>query len=408
MKGSQGIPALKLETLNRLIEKMPTAPELVFTNMFGSNNADSDTIKWEVEYSSAGMAPFVAPGSPAPVVGVDGTGSGSAQAAYYKEKMFFDEEWLNNMRLPGTNATYQTSERQLARGLRKLKYRNDRRTEWMFAKALMYNGFTYNTKGNSKFTVNYGIPATHIYTLGSSRYWTDGANKNIVEDIYDAKDILRVDESVTATDCFVTSGLLKILILDSGIQELLKKSAFGNGDLFANPASVIGTLLGVGTLNIYDEFFETKAELMASVTGGATTTITVSDVRDIEVGAVCRFVDKSRANTWEDRTVTAVDVAASTITVDSAPSNSYVARRDFIIVRNYFLNDADFFMMSQTSGGEPIAEYMKAPFGLNRYWGQYSDTKNEWDPEGTWLRVQNKGLSVIYHPGAVLKIRTHA
>jgi len=407
MKGSNGIKSLKLEVLNGVIEKMPMAPNMVFASMFGSANADSDTIKWEIEYSSAGMAPFVAPGAPAPTVGVDGTGQGRATAAYYKEKMFFDEEWLNNMRLPGTHATYQTAERQLSRGMRKLRYRNDRRTEWMFAKMLINNGFTYQTKNRSTFTVNYGIPSTHMYALPNDRNWVDGSNKNIVEDVFDAKNILRVDEAVAPTDVFVTTELLKLLVMDQGIQDLLKKSAFGNGDLFSRPAQVIGELLGVGTLQVYDEFFETKVYPTVPIDGGSTTSFTVNTTQDVEVGAIFRFVDATTDNKWEDKRITDVNYATNTITVDSAPTNDYRPRSDYGIVRNYFLKDNEFFMMSRTSGGEPIAELLKAPFGLNRYWGQFADTKDEWDPEGLWLRVQNKGLPVLYHPGAVVKITTY-
>ena len=34
MKGSEGIPSLKLETLNKLISKMDKAPDMFFSNLF--------------------------------------------------------------------------------------------------------------------------------------------------------------------------------------------------------------------------------------------------------------------------------------------------------------------------------------------------------------------------------------
>ena len=82
MKGSQGIPELQLVTLNKLIRKFPNAPSLYFTNMFASPNYESDSIEWDFEYGSAGMTPFVAPGSPAPSIGLDGIGKAEAKAAF--------------------------------------------------------------------------------------------------------------------------------------------------------------------------------------------------------------------------------------------------------------------------------------------------------------------------------------
>ena len=78
MKGSEGIASLKLETLNKLISKFPKAPTNTFSNMFPTVQYQSDTIRWEVEYGSAGMTPFVAPGATAPTIGLDGTGEASA------------------------------------------------------------------------------------------------------------------------------------------------------------------------------------------------------------------------------------------------------------------------------------------------------------------------------------------
>jgi hypothetical protein len=91
MKGSQGIPALQLVTLNKLISMFVRPPSNFFTNLFPSQQYDSDAIEWEIEYGSGGMTPFVAPGAVAPAIGIDGIGSGSAKAAFWKEKMYFDE-----------------------------------------------------------------------------------------------------------------------------------------------------------------------------------------------------------------------------------------------------------------------------------------------------------------------------
>ncbi len=113
----KGIPAeLHHETLNKTIQKMPAPSNLVFTNMFNTVQYESDQIRWILEYGTAGMTPFVAPGAPAPTMGDEGMYSeGSAAAAYWKEKVFLDETRLNNLREPLSKAQRETAQRQLSR-----------------------------------------------------------------------------------------------------------------------------------------------------------------------------------------------------------------------------------------------------------------------------------------------------
>lgn len=404
MKGSTGVPVLQLETMNRLIQKLEVSPTLFFANMFPASRYPSDAIRWSIEYGSAGITPFVAPGSVAPKIGLDGVGEGSAKAAYMKEAIHFDEVFLNNIKQPGTYETYQTAERSLAKGLRKLRNRMDRRREWMMANAVLNGGFSYEQVGGTKVSVSYGVPETHIVTLDSTRHWDTGANKNPIEDVLEGKKILMDDAGITPEYGMLTSDLLKLLMLDTAIQELLKKSAFGNGDLFSRPAEVIGSLLGI-PLRVYDEFSETQSTLASNVTGGATTTISVPDASDIEVGATARFFDTSEKNVWEDAKVVSVDIAAGTFTVDNAMTRSFKANEDFVRFRTKVISDNDFILFSSTNAdGEMIAEDMLAPFGLGRNYGVYVDSKELWDPDSLVLRIQNKSLPVVYHPDCMYKM----
>lgn len=404
-KGVEGIPALKLEVLKKLVSKMPTPPEMFFSNIFPSSQYDSDEIRWEIEYGSVGMTPFVAPGSVAPAIGHDGIGEASAKAAYFKEKMFFDEEFLNNLREPGSVATYNTAEKHLAKGVQKLDYRIQRRREWMFSQMLFNGAMTYEQKGGTQFTVSYGVPTSHTVTLTGNDVWDGGSTSDIVGDIFDAKAVLKEDAGVQAEYSLINSTLLRVLMVDSGLQGLLKSSAFGNGDLFARPAEVLGALFGLGTLYLYDDYYEIPARLVANVTGGATTDIYLSDVSDMEVGGVLRFFKMDEYNVYEDETITAVDVEGGFVTC-IAPTLSFVAGRDMVKMKKKLLADTEFFMFSSRRGPEKIAEFMEAPFGMGRNWGKFADTKDEWDPDGMWLRVQDKGMPVLYHPDTTYKLIT--
>ena len=176
--------------------------------------------------------------------------------------------------------------------------------------------------------------------------------------------------------------------------------------MFQNPAQVIGTLLGVGPLTVYDEMFEITGWLTTNVAagGGASYVCYIDDASDFEVGGTARFVDMSEVNVWEDEVIEAVDVEAGTITVTAGPALAFKANEDKIIMRKKFIPDNIFFMFSDTAEGEAIAEFMESPHGLGRNWGQYADTKDQWDPEGVYLRIQDKGLPVLYHPDTSYKI----
>jgi len=403
MKGSEGIPQLKLETLNKVINAFPKAPNLHFSKMFGTNKAESDTIKWEIEYGSAGMTPFVAPGSVAPAIGLDGVGEGSAVAAFFKEKMYFDEEYLNNLRKLGTYASFEAAKVKLARGLRKLKNRMDRRREWMFSQALINGAFSYVTKGETNVSVSYGMPTTHIVTLATDDKWAAGSTRNPVRDIMDAQTVLSNDAGVRASKAYLNSELVKLLVLDTNIQALLAKSAFGNGDLFTRPVQVLGSLLNID-LTVYDELYEVQGWLMTAVAAGSSTTFTVDDPSDFEVGGIIRFTKMSEFNTWEDETISAVNKTTGVITVSSAPTLGFSVG-DKVTMRKKFIDDTTFFMMSPTAAdGMPIAELLEAPYGLSRRYGYYADKHDEWDPEGTWLRNQDKCLPVIFHPDTTYKL----
>ena len=405
MKGTQGIPVLQLEVLNKLIQKLDKVPSNFFTNLFTAQQYPSDTIKWETEYNSGGMTPFVSPGSIAPTVGLNGVSQAEAKAAYWKEKMYFDEEFLNNLRQPGTLATYDTAERKLAKGVRKLQYRCQRRREWMCSQMVTQGTISYSIVGGTKFSISYGVPTTHIVTLdNATRGWKTGTSRNPVEDIFDAKVTLSIDAGVTPDYCMMNSQLLKILILDSKIQALLEASAFGNGDLFSNPGPVLAALLGVGKLLVYDELYEVQAYL--TITPGSTT-IYLDDTTDFMVGGIARFTNTLLFNVWEDQIITAVDPIANTITVDAQPSATFIAGRDKVVMKKKFIMDNEFVMFSSTAEGGAIAEFMEAPYGVTRKWGFFADTEPEWDPEGIWLRVQDKGLPVLYHPDAIFKFITH-
>lgn len=403
----KGIPAeLHFETLNRTLEKMPAPTNLAFSNLFPSVQYESDRIRWMMEYGTAGMAPFAAPGTPAEVMGDSGFYSeGAAAAAYWKEKVFLGEDILNNLRDPVTPTQRITAQRQLAKKEAKLKNRNARRKEWMIAKAFFDNTITYQREGGTKFTVNYGIPTHHQVTLtGNNVWWVDGtgapgSTAKPVKDIYDMKDLAAAD-GLTITDSFMNSTCLKYLLFNADLQTLLQKSTFGDGDLFARPAQVLSNLLGLGGLTIYDEIYEVASWATQDVAVGQAT-IYVEDATDFEAAQTVRIYNRTTHFEYTEYTISSVSISANSITLTSNLTTAVKSGRDQVVMRKKFITDAKVGFFTREVEGERIAEFMEAPFGMGRYYGMFADSKEEWDPDGVWIRVQNKGLPVIYHPDGI-------
>ncbi len=397
--GKSDIPDLRLERLQKLITSFMASPNLFLMSLFGEIDAESDTIKWESQTGNRGMTPFAAPGAPAQTVAPVGVKQESAMAAYWKEKMYLDEVFLNNLRQEGTVAQYMTAKQRLARETLMLRNRCDRRKEWMFAQMLSGGSFTYSAPKGIKMTVDYGVPSANLVTLAASRYWDTGSSRNILEDVMTGKLTLSNAIGARIDYALLTTEILQMLILDKGIQTLLAKSSFGSGDLFARPVTVLKSLLDIDNFVVYDEQYVITAWLTAAVTGASTTTISVDDPTDFIAGGTLRFHDMS-ADTYEDETIASVAQDSGTVTVSTAPTASFKANEDKVTMTKKFLPTNKFVMFASTVEGQRIAEFMRSPFGLNRSYGLYVDTHEEWDPDGMWIRVQNKGLPVLYNKDA--------
>lgn len=393
-------PDLRLSRLQKLIERFNTPPSLMLMGLFGQDNWESDNIKWETQIGNRGLTPFVSPGSPSPTTAPQGVGAAAAFAAFWKEKMFFGEEFLNNLREPGTEAKYLTAQKRLARETQSLKNRCERRKEWMLAKMLAGAEFTYLVQNGLKYTINYDVPSDNLVTLAASRKWDSGTSRNIVEDIFDAQTTMSEANGGTLDNAMFTTEILKLMIFDATIQNLLQKSTFGDGDLFARPREVLGSLLGLPNMMLYDALFQVKAWITAAVTADSTTIVYVDDATDFAVGDTLYFYDVS-ARTKEAETISAIDVNAGTITVSTAPSTSYKAQEDYVYVNKKYLPTDKFCMFCSTVEDEKIAEFANAPFDLDRHYGLKVDMHEEWDPDGIAVRVQNKGIPVLYQEDAI-------
>jgi len=406
-RGLGDIPDLRLDVLQNFVTTFMAPPSLILMNLFSDSVSPSSTIKWESQRGGRGMTPFVPPGAPAPVTAPFGVAVHSAEAAYWKEKMYFDEEFLNNLRKEGTESEYLDAQARLARELAGLTNRSNRRKEWMFTKMLFTGTFTYAERTGTKIAVDYKLPSAHLVTLAAAYKWSDGTSRDIIGNIIDGKKQVKEDCGGEVDIALCNSTVLKYLARDPELLTLLQKSAFGSGDLFkgaknkivgVNP-KVLGALLDINNLVIYDEQFEVRAYITGAVTGGTTEAIPVDNPADFEAGETLRFHDVSAA-TYEDETIASIDVEAGTVTVSTAPTASFKAGEDYVSQTSYFIPDTKFTMLASKVDNQNIAEYKQAPFALDRHYGIKTDRHEEWDPEGIWIRVQDKGLPILYQRDA--------
>ena len=410
-RGLGDIPDLRLSVLQKFVTTFMTPPNLVLMSLFSSSVSPSSTIEWESQRGGRGMTPFVPPGARAPQTAPFGVAKHSAEAAYWKEKMYFDEEFLNNLRKEGTESQYLATQQRLARELAGMVNRSSRRKEWMFAKMLFDGSFSYDVRTGVKISVDYDLPSANQVALGTAYKWQAGTSRDIMSDIIDGKKTVKESCGGEVTFAICNSTVLKYIAADPTLQTLLQKSAFGSGDLFkgsvnrivgANP-KVLGSLLDIDNFVIYDEQYEVRAYLTAVVTGASTVAISVEDVSDFKVGETLRFHDVS-AGTYEDETIESIQVESGTVTVDTAPTASFKAGEDYVTQTSYFIPNDKFVMFASSVDGQPIAEYKQAPFGNDRSYGLKTDRKEEWDPEGIWIRTQDKGLPVLYHRDAIYQL----
>jgi hypothetical protein len=200
-----------------------------------------------------------------------------------------------------------------------------------------------------------------------------------------------------------TSEILKLLIMDPGIQTLLSKSNYGQGDLFTRPVAVLGALLSIPNMVLYDEQYQIRANLTAVVTGSSTTTIAVDDTIDFEVGGTLTFLDISARST-EAEIISAVNPNAGTIEVATAPTASFKAQEDVVYMTKKFLPTDQFLMFASSLEGTKIAEMAYVPYGVGREYGLQVKRWDRIDPDGLFIRVENRGLPVLYNEDCIYNL----
>ncbi|RLI36475.1 hypothetical protein DRO66_05570 [Candidatus Bathyarchaeota archaeon] len=61
-------------------------------------------------------------------------------------------------------------------------------------------------------------------------------------------------------------------------------------------------------------------------------------------------------------------------------------------------------MFASQLEGQKIAEFATVPFGVERQWDVKVDSHDVWDPDGLFIRVENRGLPVLYNEDCIYNL----
>jgi hypothetical protein len=404
------IPELHLSTLQKFIEKSATPPSMVLSNKFPVNNAPSDTIEWESRRGSAEMIPFVARNTAGPSFGEDGVARHSAKAASFASTKFFDEEFLNNLRMPGTPQTKMRGQSEIARSMQRMLWSIDRRREWLMASMAFNGSMTYTIKSTSAVpefaSLSWGIPSSHQVTLGATARWygtsEETANRDIFGDVFAMKNRLMdsLETEISNMELYLNSRLLQSLVKDSGIRDLIQTQNISDAQLVANPAGSIAQILGVGAIVPYDAHYNVTSFLAQNYTSG--TTIYVHNATDFAVGGDVYLKNTTTGPAGPRATITAIDTDTGAITISDALTGvTGVANKSQLEMRKWFLPSNRIVAMVPSVDGQPIAEMLQAPHGMSGTYGKRMYSYEENHPEGIQLVAQDLCLPVLYRPEAI-------
>jgi hypothetical protein len=398
------IPELHLTTLQKYIDRSAMPESAVMANKFSTSQYPSDTIEWEVSYGSTAMIPNVARGARGPSIGIDGTAMNSAKAAYFNMNAFLGEEFLNNLRRPGTDREKAQGQIYIARQQRKLLSAAQRRREWSVGKMLFEGQLsmtTYNGSQSVGFqSVDYGIPDTNKVTLTDAKRWAGGADKDIFQDMRDLKERFRfalgTDQGM---EVWLNSLDLFSMISDSTVRDLLKTNNVSDAQLNNSPEQAIATILGVGSVNVYDGTYEVESMLAATYAGG--TAVFVVNPADFEVGGNL-FLRTGETTAYVRAKITAVNLSTGEITLANALTGAFgKALEHKAVMQKYVLTPGKAVAMMPSVNGMSIAEIMEAPYGLPEHYGPRLRAFAKEDPDGYKMVIEDLFLPVLYFPEAI-------
>jgi len=205
---------LQHQVMTEVVRKFPT-PQFIGKNMFPEKPIDSNTAVWEEVHGNRDMADYVVPDGEGNIVARLGVQQKTSTVACLKEKKQLKGSTLAWLRKVGTEHT-KIAESAVKEELEDLDSRLEFRREWARWQAL--TGTLTIDQAKVKFSVDYGIDATHKPTVGTA--WSD-VSADIIGDLAAYKEIMQKDSSEAATTVYLNSTVMSYLIKNTGLKSLM-------------------------------------------------------------------------------------------------------------------------------------------------------------------------------------------
>lgn len=184
------------QTQHVLLNRIPKTPWTLPT-----------AVTWDVTHSGNNIARPNTPDSEAHIVPRHGVSQMSAHPVELREKKIFTPTTLRFLREPGTlNRT--NAEARVRRELRDLNDRFDNFAEYSIWQ--MLTGTLTYAYSDVVTTVDYGIPASHKPSVGTS--WETATPQQIVADVIAWKRKIKLNSGVEATEAFTTDSVVDTII----------------------------------------------------------------------------------------------------------------------------------------------------------------------------------------------------
>lgn len=219
---------------------------------------------WDIINKDAKLAGFVAINAESPLADKAGMERGFSELADIRIKERFDEDELMALREPGqadvvleglAETRRAVAERSLATALQRMTARVNGRVEWMRWQALSTGSISYDD-GKVIFSVDFGIPGTHVITLTGTDRWDDLDDSDPLSDITDWVELIRADTGRAPDRMYVGSNIAKYLVNNEKIRALLAGTSGITSLLSLNTVlNLIGQLVGL-RIERYDTTYQ--------------------------------------------------------------------------------------------------------------------------------------------------------
>ncbi len=191
-----------------VVEKLPTAQNMIMLNGTPKRQFNTQTIAWDIVRGSRQMAKPNVPNSEAHIVGRLGREQAAASLLYVREKKVFEPTTIMWLREVGTVNGRVNAEREVVRELQDLNNRIDAFVEYCLWKSL--TGNLVLDFPDVQATIDYKMPADHKVTASTS--WATATPVQIVDMVTAWKKLVLNHGRVAANKAYATQATLDRIV----------------------------------------------------------------------------------------------------------------------------------------------------------------------------------------------------